>query len=64
MLLQDKWKNLIKKHTGVDVSAFPVGEDQLLVKTSGLDNVLEVMGFFVEHGKDVAPREEGLLITL
>ncbi|WKV32770.1 hypothetical protein R21Y_9 [Vibrio phage vB_VhaS_R21Y] len=63
-MLNQKWRELIKKNTGEDVKAFTVGENQLLVKVSDMFQGLNVMGFFTEYGKAIEVREEGLLITL
>ncbi|WYC17879.1 hypothetical protein [Vibrio phage vB_VneS_J26] len=63
-MLTEKWENLIKEHAEADTKVFTVGENQLLIKTQGLDNVLNVMGFFTEQGKTIDVRDEGLLITL
>ncbi|AUR81219.1 hypothetical protein Ares1_0088 [Vibrio phage Ares1] len=63
-MLTEKWENLIKEHAEADTKVFTVGENKLLVKTQGLDNVLNVMGFFTEQGKAIDVRDEGLLITL
>lgn len=63
-MLNQKWRELIKKHTGEDVKAFTVGDNQLLVKVSDMFQGLNVMGFFTEQGKVIDVREDGLLITL
>lgn len=63
-MLNNKWRELIKKHTGEDVKAFTVGETQLLVKVSDMFQGLNVMGFFTEQGKAIEVLDDGLLITL
>lgn len=63
-MLNQKWRELIKKHTGEDVKAFTVSDNQLLVKVSDMFQGLNVMGFFTEQGKTIDVREDGLLITL
>lgn len=63
-MLASKWSNLIKEQTGETVKVHLVGESQILVKVKGLDQVLNVMGFFSEQGKHADVRDEGLLINL
>ncbi len=61
--LTAKWENLINKETGVNVKVNLVGDNKIMVRSTG-DMFPDVFNFFISFRKHIEIQEDGYLITL